>query len=161
MNNCHILKVNTRDIGNGPGIRVSVWVAGCSHQCDGCHNPNTWKWKQGKELTQELIEKILKACEPEHIQGLTLTGGDPLFKKNRDGVKELCHQFRNKFKDTKDIWMWTGYTWNEIKDIYWLYYIDVLVDGRYDKNLKDISLVYAGSRNQRIINIQKELKIDV
>ena len=89
MLNCHILKVKTRDIGNGPGIRVSVWVAGCSHQCDGCHNPETWKWNQGTQLTQNVIDLIIQNCRANHIRGLTLTGGDPLFPKNRKGCEAV------------------------------------------------------------------------
>ena len=117
MLNCHILKVKTRDIGNGPGIRVSVWVAGCSHQCKGCHNPETWKWNQGTPLTQNAIDLILQNCSPKHIRGLTLTGGDPLFPKNREGVTELCKQFRNKFGNNKSIWLWTGYNYEDIKEL--------------------------------------------
>lgn len=154
MKNCHILKVRTRDVGNGPGIRVSVWVSGCSHRCKGCHNRDTWKWKQGKVLTQELIEKILKACEPEHIQGLTLTGGDPLFLKNREGIRELCKAFYKKFNGTKDIWLWTGYKIEDLDDCPWLFlYVDTVVDGKYVEALKDVSLPYAGSKNQRVLNI--------
>lgn len=153
MNNCHILKVRTRDVGNGPGIRVSVWVSGCSHRCKGCHNQNTWKWKQGKVLTQELIEKILKSCGPEHIRGLTLTGGDPLFPKNREGITELCKQFKEMFGNTKSIWLWTGYNYEDIKDLNIIKYLDTIVDGKYMEEYKDVSLPYSGSSNQRIINL--------
>lgn len=151
---CNVLKVRTRDIGNGPGIRVSVWVAGCSHHCDGCHNPETWKWKQGTPLTEELIQKILKACEAEYIAGLTLTGGDPMFLKNREGMTSLCKAFREKFKDTKSIWMWTGYLYEEIKDLDIFNYLNVIIDGKYEKSLKDVSLPYSGSKNQRVIKIK-------
>ena len=153
MKNCHILKVRTRDVGNGPGIRVSVWVSGCSHRCKGCHNQNTWKWKQGKVLTQELIEKILKSCEPEHIRGLTLTGGDPLFPKNREGITELCKQFKEMFGNTKSIWLWTGYNYEDIKELNIIKYLDTIVDGKYKEEYKDVSLPYSGSSNQRIINL--------
>lgn len=154
MNNCHVLQVKLNDVANGPGIRTSVWVAGCSHHCDGCQNPETWKWHQGVSLSDALIQKIISSCEPEYIAGLTLTGGDPLFIKNREGMTELCKRFRAKFGNIKSIWLWTGYTYNEIQNLEILSYLDVIVDGKYDKNLKDVSLTYAGSKNQRVINIK-------
>lgn len=155
MNNCHILKVRTRDIGNGPGIRVSVWVAGCSHGCDGCHNPETWKWKQGKELTQELINSIIKTCDQSHIEGLTLTGGDPLFVHNRTGVYLLCKAFRDYFGNNKTIWLWTGYNLEDIRSLPVIDLLDVIVDGKYIKELKDVSLPYSGSTNQRVIKLKE------
>lgn len=154
ISDCHILKVESFDIGNGPGIRVTVWVAGCNHHCDGCHNPQTWKWvNNGKPLTQALIEKILNICDKEYIQGLTLSGGDPLFIKNRDGVLELCKQFKLRFGSAKSIWLWTGYKYEEVKDLPVMEYIDTLIDGKFIKELKDPSLIYAGSKNQKIIHI--------
>lgn len=157
MLNCHILKVKTRDIGNGPGIRVSVWVAGCSHQCKGCHNPETWKWNQGTPLTQNAIDLILQNCSPKHIRGLTLTGGDPLFPRNREGITELCKQFKNKFGNNKSIWLWTGYNYEDIKELDILKYLDTIVDGKYMEEYKDVSLPYAGSTNQRVINIWRNI----
>lgn len=156
IEDCHILKVKTRDIANGPGIRVSVWVAGCSHNCKGCHNPETHKWNQGKSLTQELINEILDACDKPWIQGLTLTGGDPLFPKNRDGIYQIVSQFRERFGTDKSIWLWTGYQYEEIRTLSILWFINVLVDGKYIEELKDVSLPYAGSKNQRVICINKE-----
>ena len=155
IEDCHVIKVQVDDIGNGTGIRVTVWCAGCSHQCKGCHNPTTWKWKQGTPLTEALIQKILKACNREEISGLTLTGGDPLFIKNREGVLALCKAFRAKFWKSKTIWMWTGFTHNDIKDIEILQYIDVLIDGKFVQELKDISLPYSGSSNQRVIYLKR------
>lgn len=154
-NDCHVITVKTTDIANGPGIRVSVWVAGCSHQCKGCHNPQTWKWTQGKELSQARIQKILDACDKPQIQGLTLTGGDPLFIKNREGVTELCRAFRERFGHTKDIWMWSGYLYKEVEGLEVFNFVDVLVEGKFMEELKDISLPYAGSSNQKVIQIRK------
>lgn len=155
----NILKVFTDDIANGPGIRVSVWFAGCSHQCKGCHNPETWKYNQGKDLTFTLIRKIVELCDKPYIRGLTLTGGDPLFIKNREGVSYLCDDFKLKFGNTKDIWCWTGYTWEEIKEDYLIKYnfFDVLVDGRFDLRKKAVNLPYSGSSNQRVIDVRKSL----
>lgn len=164
IEDCHIIKVDTNDIGNGKGIRTVVWVAGCSHgvkrledrksgQCYGCHNPETWKWNQGHKLTQKLIDLILDSIDKPHIDGLTISGGDPLFVKNRQGVTELCRQFRARFGNTKSIWLWTGYMYDDVKDLDVMRYIDVLVDGPYICELKDMTLPYCGSSNQRVIRL--------
>ena len=154
MNNCHVIQVKLNDVGNGPGIRTSVWVAGCSHGCEGCHNPETWKWKQGTPLSPLLIQKIIDSCRPSHIEGLTLTGGDPLFIHNRKGITELCKKFREEFGDKKTIWLWTGFEYEEVKSLEVIKYLDVLIDGKYVKELKDVSLTYARSKNQRMIQIK-------
>lgn len=151
ISDCHVLNVRTRDIANGEGIRVSVWFAGCIHHCKGCHNPSTWKWKQGKPLDTQLINKILDACSKEHIAGMTLTGGDPLFVKNIDGILALCQAFRDRFKNQKTIWLWTGYKYEDIPFKEVLPYIDVLIDGKFVEELKDPSLKYRGSSNQKVI----------
>lgn len=156
MKNCHILKVDSFDIGNGPGIRTTVWMAGCSHHCLGCHNPETWRWKNnGKELTQEIIEKILKSCEPDYVKGMTLTGGDPLFIRNQKGTIALCKAFREKFGYSKNIWLWTGSTYedigSDIKDL-----VDYIVDGEYIQDLRDPSAPYTGSLNQRAIKVWRK-----
>lgn len=155
MNNCHILQVKLNDVGNGPGIRTSVWVAGCSHHCEGCHNPETWKWTQGVSLNSSLIQKIVESCKPSYIDGLSLTGGDPLFPKNRTGILELCKAFRNTYGSSKSIWLWTGYLYSEVKDLEVIKYLDVLVDGKYYKIQKDVSLLYCGSRNQKVIYLKE------
>lgn len=154
VEDCHVIKISLHDIANGKGIRTTVWTAGCSHQCKGCHNPETWKWTQGHPLTQELIEKILKACKEPYIAGLTLTGGDPLFTKNRAGITELCRTFKSVYPD-KTIWLWTGYLYEEVKSLEVMQYIDVLIDGKYVEELKDISLPYCGSGNQRVIYLKE------
>lgn len=155
MNNCHILQVKLNDVGNGPGIRTSVWVAGCSHHCEGCHNPETWKWTQGVSLNPSLIQKIVESCKPSYIDGLSLTGGDPLFPKNRTGILELCKAFRNTYGSSKSIWLWTGYLYSEVKDLEVIKYLDVLIDGKYYKIQKDVSLPYCGSRNQKVIYLKE------
>lgn len=154
VSDCHILKVDTFDIGNGPGIRTTVWVAGCSHHCKGCHNPQTWKWTQGYPLTEELVQKILKACEDDKINGLSLSGGDPLFIKNREGICHLCKAFKDRFGSMKTIWLWTGYLYEEIKDLEVCQYLDCIIDGKFIQELKDPSLPYAGSKNQRIFKLK-------
>lgn len=153
---CNVIKVNLQDIANGPGIRVSVWVSGCTHKCPGCHNPDTWKWKQGTPLTEKLLQTILDKCNSDHIAGLTLSGGDPLFIKNIPAVTELCKRFKVNYGQ-KDIWLWTGSNWEDIKDleIFKKNIVDVVVDGEYKQDQKDVSLVYCGSRNQRVIDVKK------
>ena len=159
ISDCHVLNVRTRDIANGEGIRVSVWFAGCSHQCKGCHNPSTWKWKQGTPLTDALIDKILKACSQDHIAGLTLTGGDPLFIKNVEGVYALCKAFRAKFQNSKSIWLWTGYKYEDIKYPELLNLLDVVIDGKFEESLKDPRLLYRGSSNQKVIYLKQQSNI--
>ena len=152
ISDCHVLKISKYDIANGPGVRVTVWVSGCSHHCEGCHNPETWKWNQGKPLDKYLIEDIVEACNKPYIAGLTISGGDPLFPKNREGVFALCSRFKEKYGKSKTIWIWTGYTLQEVEDDLILDYIDTLVDGKYIEALKDVSRPYTGSSNQRVIH---------
>ena len=104
------------------------------------------------------MHKLLDLIRPDYIRGLTFSGGDPLFVQNRLMVQYICERVRKEFGDTKDIWMWTGYTWNQINGLPLLHYIDVLVDGPYIEAERDISLPWAGSRNQRVIDVQQSLK---
>lgn len=153
ISDCHIIRVDKFDIGNGNGIGVLVWTAGCTHQCEGCHNPETWKWHQGVELTQQRIDKILDACDNPVIERLTITGGDPLFVKNREGVAELAKQFKARFGNSKSLWLWTGYLFDDVKDLEVIKYLDVIVDGKYVQELKDVTLPYCGSSNQRVLRL--------
>lgn len=158
-------RVTINDTANGPGIRVTVWFQGCNHHCKGCHNPETWNPTKGKPLTQDVITKILDEVDRPYVRGLTLSGGDPLLCTNAHEANSLVDQFRTRFKHKKDLWIWTGYTWQEIT---WdeagattshtcILDADVLVDGKFDINRKDISLPYCGSRNQKVIDVQKSL----
>ena len=151
----NILKIFPQDVSNGEGIRVSVWCSGCSHNCKGCHNPETAKKHQGTPLSEELIERILKMCEPFYIKGLTISGGDPLDikLKNYEGTMILCKRFKEKFPE-KDVWVWTGENYEDLKSE-WLNDIDVVIDGEFKQELKDISLQWRGSSNQRVIRIIK------
>ena len=153
-----VLKVYTNDIGNGPGVRVSVWCSGCKHKCPECHNPETWDPDQGKDLVC-CWDKILEACDNPEIQGLTITGGDPFDPDwNEIGTYDLTRKFKLRFPN-KDVWVWTGYLYEQIFPLY-LKYIDVLVDGKYIHKLRDVTLPYSGSRNQRVIDVQRSLKED-
>ena len=151
-----VLKVYANDIGNGPGVRVSVWCSGCKHKCPGCHNPETWDPDQGKDLIC-CWDKILDACDKPEIAGLTITGGDPFLPFiNEIGTYELSKRFKNRFPD-KTVWVWTGYLYEKLPKML-LKYIDVLVDGKYIQKLKDVTLPYSGSSNQRVIDVQASLR---
>ena len=155
IGDCHVIKVRMRDVANGFGIRVSVWTAGCPHTkicTEHCHNKDTWDWNQGYNLTENMVRRILDGCDKRHIDGLTITGGDPLFPKSREGVEYLCKKFRERFGDSKTIWLWTGYLWENIKDLQLIKNVDVVVDGPFVKSLSVPNLKYRGSTNQRVID---------
>lgn len=139
------------DVNNGVGCRVTLWVNGCTHHCVGCHNKHTWSFSVGEDFTEETQNELFKLIELPYIKGLTLSGGDPL--DSFDDTLKLVKEFRKHFGDTKDIWLYSGYTLEEIangdkKEI--LDYADVLVDGPFMIELKDLSLAFRGSSNQTI-----------
>lgn len=148
------------DIANGPGIRVTLFVQGCDHKCPGCHNPETWDYDKGMPFTIEIRNAILDYIESTpFVQGLTISGGDPLNKKNIVDIKNLLEEFRNRFKNTKDIWLYTGFTWTELHNmINILKMVDVIVDGPFKKEFKQLGLKFKGSTNQNIIDVQKSIK---
>ena len=143
---------------NGEGFRTAVFVSGCKLHCKGCFNYEAWDFNHGVKLIDEIIDKILKSIEPEYIKGLSILGGEPLDENNVEGVKYLINKFREKFGNTKTIWIWSGYTFEEIikhekkKDI--LNNCDVLVDGPFMVDLYDAKLAFRGSSNQRIIDLR-------
>lgn len=154
------MKYNTirkMDISNGPGVRVSIFVQGCMFHCKNCFNPETWNFENGKDYTDETIEKVLSLCEEDYIRGLSILGGEPLHPKNIDGVTKLAKAFKEKFKE-KDLWVWSGFVFEEKKDEEIMNYIDVLVDGQYKDELHDFRLKWRGSSNQRVINVPKSIK---
>ena len=116
------------DLKNGEGIRVVLWVSGCEHKCIGCHNPQTWDKNSGIPFDESAKLEIFEELEKDYVTGLTLSGGDPLFKMNRNEVLDLIIEVKNKFPQ-KDIWCYTGYEFDEIKDLEHIKYIDVLFDG--------------------------------
>lgn len=140
------MKIDPCDMNNGDGIRVSLFVSGCSHGCEGCFNEAAWKYNAGKPFTKETMEKLFFHCADNAIKGLTLLGGDPLAPKNRETVTEICKEFKNRFP-SKDIWMWTGYTYSQVSDLEVLNYVDYLIDGKYEKDLPT-KKAYRGSDNQ-------------
>lgn len=152
------IKITTADIANGEGVRCTLWVSGCSHHCQGCHNPQTWDAAAGSPFVEETMQELLDLLRPDYIRGLTFSGGDPLFVQNRLIVGYICERVRKEFGDTKDIWMWTGYDWDQVKTIPLLQNVDVLVDGPYIEAERDISLPWAGSHNQRVIDVKQSFK---
>ena len=151
-------KIRKMDISNGPGVRVSVFMQGCTFNCKNCFNPETHDFKGGKELTDEIIDKIIDLCGKDYVVGLSILGGEPMHPKNIEGTTKLAKAFKEKYPN-KTIWSWTGFLFDrDLKDKEVLKYIDVLVDGQYKDELHDFRLKWCGSSNQRVIDVQKSLK---
>lgn len=148
------------DMLNGDGIRVVLWVAGCEHRCEGCHNPVTWNPEGGKLFTVNEMDEIDAELSKDYVAGVTFSGGDPLHPENRELIWNLIIHFKLGNLD-KTVWMYTGYTWEEIIKDDKLYkcieHVDVLVDGKFKKELADKKYKWAGSKNQRVIDVQKSI----
>ena len=151
MNYHNILK---DDMRNGEGLRVVLFVAGCEHHCEGCHNPFTWALNGGISFDNNAKEEIFAQLKESHISGLTLSGGDPLHPKNRVTITDLCMEVKERFPD-KTIWLYTGFKYEEVMHLRVMQYIDVLVDGPFIKELADVKYEWAGSTNQRIIRLKE------
>lgn len=150
-------KIRKMDISNGPGIRVSIFMQGCSFHCKDCFNSETWDFKAGKEFNDDVINKVLDLASLPHIVGLSILGGEPMHPNNREGTIKLAKAFKKRYPD-KDIWVWSGYLFDELKDIEGLSYIDTLVDGRFAIEQANPTLKFRGSSNQRVIDVKKSLK---
>lgn len=153
----HYSGIKNHDIANGPGFRVSLFVSGCRNRCKGCFNPETWSFTYGKEFTWETLHEIEKLLEDSNIRGLSILGGDPFEPENREWIEVLCAYVKHNLAG-KDIWVWTGYDWEDLRGLPIMQYIDVLVDGKFEESLKDLRLHYRGSSNQRVIDIQESNK---
>ena len=150
-------KIRKMDISNGPGIRVSIFMQGCTFHCEGCFNPETWDFNEGIEFTDETINQIIDLCDNKNIEGLSILGGEPLHPKNIEGSTKLAKIFKEKFPE-KTLWVWSGFLFENIKENEIFKYIDVLVDGQFKIKLKNPKLKYCGSSNQRVIDVKKSLK---
>lgn len=151
-------KIRKMDISNGPGIRISIFMQGCSFNCKNCFNKETHDFNGGKEFTDETIDRVIELAKPDYIVGLSILGGEPLHPKNIEGTTKLAKKFKSVYPD-KNIWVWSGFLFDKnIINFEILNYIDVLVDGVYKDELHDFTLKYRGSSNQRVIDVKKSLK---
>lgn len=162
----HYADIKQFDVANGPGVRVSLFVSGCTHHCKNCFNKVTWDFHYGQEFTEEHIDAIIEYMRPDHVAGLTLLGGEPLEHTNQQGLLPLLRRVHAEYPQ-KDIWCFTGYDfekdvvghmyteWPETKEF--LSYIDVMVDGEFIEELKNLSLRFKGSSNQKTIDVKKSL----
>lgn len=160
-------KIRERDIANGSGVRVTLFVSGCRNHCKNCFQPETWDFGYGSEFTDDTITTIIKLLSRPYISGLTLLGGEPMEPENQSELLRLLRNVKRNYPD-KDVWCFTGYTLERLlrdgehcrcdcTDEF-LSMIDVLVDGRFEEELKDISLKFRGSSNQRIIDVKQTLE---
>lgn len=159
------------DMNNGDGLRVVLWLSGCNHHCYNCQNPQTWDTNSGILFDESAKEELFRELDKDYISGMTLTGGDPLYDENLDGVLDLVTNIKDKFPQ-KTIWLYSGYEWNQIfndgvyltKDcVGWkrreiIKQCDIMIDGRYIDSQRDITLKWRGSSNQHVIDIQKSLQ---
>lgn len=157
--------IKKSDVADGPGVRVSLFVSGCRHHCEGCFNAETWDFKYGDVYTAEVEEEILRAMEPSYISGFTFLGGEPMEPENRPFVFSLAKKLREKFPE-KTIWLYSGYLfdtemleWAKTDEIVknLLPLIDVIVDGEFHIKEKNLGLKFRGSENQRLIDVQRSL----
>ena len=159
--------IRTCDIANGEGVRVTLFVSGCTHHCKGCFNPDQWDFDYGEPFTREVEDRILKELEPSFISGLTILGGEPMEPSNQKALVPFLRRFREKFGETKTLWVYTGCVLDtktfslqppafnlEGTTQPFLRMVDVLVDGPFVEALKDISLQFRGSSNQRILRLK-------
>ncbi len=158
-------EIKKRDIANGPGVRVSLFVSGCLHRCEDCFNEIAWDFSYGKEFTEDVQEEIFSYIDFPRVRGLSLLGGEPFEVKNQRGLLPFVRKFKERFPD-KDVWCYSGFTYEELigkaesrafcdvtEEL--LSYIDVLVDGKFEKEKRNIMLRFRGSENQRLIDLNR------
>ncbi len=165
------IKITKTDIANGAGVRCVLWVSGCDVHCKGCHNPDSWDFNAGHPFDKIAMEELIDALSRPWVQGLTLSGGHPLAYNNLSEVYQICKTVKERLPN-KDIWLYTGYTlspndFDSSVNVGWdnglllnhiLAMCDVVVDGKYEESLRDISLKFRGSSNQRIINVKETIR---
>ncbi len=150
-------KIKPVDIANGIGVRVSLFVSGCPHHCKGCFNEELWSYSVGQEYGLDTAQEIMELCSKPYITGLSLLGGEPLAPENAHDVTTLAAIFKKRFPN-KDLWCYTGYRFEDVKHLRIMKYLDTLVDGQFVESLKNLSIKFRGSTNQRIIDVQKSLE---
>lgn len=153
-------KIKPNDIANGGGIVVSLWIQGCVHRCKGCHNPETWNFGEGKEFESKIVDEILEMLDKDGIKrDLSILGGEPLCPANYDGIMTLLSTIKSERPHTR-VYLWTGYTLEELLKRHLIKEfknIDILIDGRFEEDKKDLTLKYRGSSNQRVIDMKKSI----
>lgn len=159
-------EIKYNDVANGPGVRTTLFVSGCTHHCKGCFNEVAWDFNYGKPFTSDTINEILQSMKPDYVSGLTLLGGEPFEHSNQIGLLPLLRAVKEAYP-SKSIWCFSGYLfdrdildnmckkWSETKEM--LSYIDVLIDGKFEESLKNLNLKFKGSENQRTILVQESL----
>lgn len=152
----NIIRIDRSNFVNGAGIRDVIWCCGCNHHCPGCHNPEAQDPSHGRPWAKEDYETLAKDLSSPHIKGVTFSGGEATYPWNRSACEEIMKWVKTNYPE-KDIWVWTGYKYDEIKDLPMMEYVDVLVDGPYIESLKPEfeHLRYRGSKNQRVIDVRK------
>ena len=157
----NMLEITKCDQLNGPGLRVVLWVAGCSHHCEGCQNSFSWNPEAGVEFDEAAKAEIFAELDKDWCSGITYSGGDPMFAGNRAQVIALAKEIREKYPN-KTQWLYTGFCWKDIVEdesmIEILKYVDVICDGRYEASLRDIDLEWVGSSNQHVIDVKKRIE---
>ena len=164
----NIAKIVPYDVANGPGIRMSIWVSGCRRHCPGCFNPEAQDFEYGEPVTDKMLGTITAFAKSQNHDGFSFLGGEPFEKENEPMLCVIAHDIKqHRQSPTQDIWCWTGYAWEELMDDcqrghmhMLLKDIDVLVDGPFIEEKKDISLLWRGSSNQRIIDVRKSFEAD-
>ena len=152
-------KIEKFSIANGTGIRVVLWCSGCSLHCKNCQNPETWDKDSGQLWTEESEQELFEALDKDYITGITYSGGHPLEPYNIDVITDIAKKIKERFPN-KTQWLYTGWNWEQIKDFEIIKYIDVVVDGPYIDEQRDISLKWRGSSNQRVIDVAKSLELN-
>lgn len=148
------------DVANGTGVRTSVFISGCTHKCKNCFNEVAWDFNYGQELTSNVMIDIINSADPDYIEGITLLGGDPLCgEDNQIASHALCHMFKAKHPN-KTIWLYTGYLYEQVKDLPVIEHVDVLVDGPYIDDKRNLMLKFRGSENQRLIDVKQSREQD-
>ena len=151
-------KIRKMDISNGPGVRVSIFLQGCSFHCENCFNPETWDFEGGEEFTEKTVEEVIKLCGKPQIKGLSILGGEPMNPQNIKATEMLAKAFKEKYPE-KNLWGWSGYTFEDyLSKQAVLKYFDVIVDGQFVDKLRNPKLEWRGSENQRVIDVQKSLE---
>ena len=146
------------DMLNGDGLRVVLWVAGCTHHCPECQNPITWDIEGGVPFDEAAHDEVMADLEKDYVSGITFSGGDPLHPENRADVEALIREIKEKYP-RKTIWLYTGFVWDKIRQLPFISLIDVIVDGPFEIAKRDVKLHWRGSSNQRVINVKETLRL--